>query len=73
LTFNKIILTFISEIKPVLNNKPQITLSNAEHHQEPVVKMAFPYNQEIINKTKTTTDTKWSATMKCFSKHHLIL
>jgi hypothetical protein len=55
---SQMFLTFISEIKPVLNNKPQITLSNAEHHQEPVVKMAFAYNREIIDKIKNSTDTK---------------
>jgi hypothetical protein len=54
-----------------LKNKPQITLSNAEHHREPVVKMALAYNLEIIDKIKNTTNAKWSATMKCFSNHHL--
>ena len=46
--------SFRSKIKPVLNNKPQITLSNAEHNLIPVVKVAFANNQEIIDKIKST-------------------
>jgi hypothetical protein len=46
-------LNFRSKIEPALNNKSQITLSNDEHHQEPVVKMAFVYNREIIDKIKS--------------------
>jgi hypothetical protein len=64
-------IIFISEIKPVLKNKPQITLSNAKHNLIPVVKMALAYNQEIIDKIKNATNAKWSATMKCFLKPHL--
>jgi site-specific recombinase XerD len=49
-----------------LNNKPQITLSNDEHNQIPVVKVVFGYNQPIINKLKQTTNARWSASQKCW-------
>jgi integrase/recombinase XerD len=49
-----------------LSNKPNITLSNAEHNQTPVVKVVFGYNQSIINKLKETTNAKWSASQKCW-------
>jgi hypothetical protein len=58
LLYENLFFSFRGKIKPALKNKPQISLSNAEHHQEPVVKMAFAYNQEIIDKIKNTTDTK---------------
>lgn len=49
-----------------MNNKPQITLSYAEHNQAPVVKIVFGYNQLLINKLKETTNAKWSASQKCW-------
>lgn len=49
-----------------MNNKPQITLSNDEHNQIPVVKVVFGYNQPIINKLKQTTNARWSASQKCW-------
>jgi integrase/recombinase XerD len=49
-----------------LNSKPQITLSNAEHNQVPVVKVEFDYNQPIINKLNQATQAIWNDKLNCW-------
>ncbi|WP_372950932.1 site-specific tyrosine recombinase/integron integrase [Mariniphaga sp.] len=46
-----------------MNETPKITLSNATHREQPVVKVEFAYNSELINELKTRTNARWSANM----------
>ena len=43
---------------------PQIVLSSGIHKQQPVVKVGFSYNQDIIKKIKSFSGAKWSKTLK---------
>jgi hypothetical protein len=58
-------LTFISKYKPALDNKPHITLSNAEHNRSPVAKIVFGFNQSVINKLKETISAGRRSPQKC--------
>jgi integrase/recombinase XerD len=49
-----------------LNEKPEITLSNATHRETPVVKVEFVYNRELIDALKARTNARWSASMNCW-------
>ena len=49
-----------------MNEKPKITLSNATHRQQPVVKVEFSFNRELIDELKVRTNARWSATMNCW-------
>jgi integrase/recombinase XerD len=49
-----------------LNETPKITLSNATHREQPVVKVEFVYNRELIDALKANTNARWSANMNCW-------
>lgn len=49
-----------------MNEKPKITLSNATHRQQPVVKVEFSFNRELIDELKVRTNARWSANMNCW-------
>jgi site-specific recombinase XerD len=49
-----------------VNEKPEITLSNATHRETPVVKVEFIYNRELIDALKARTNARWSASMNCW-------
>jgi integrase/recombinase XerD len=46
--------------------KPEIILNTAIHREQPVVKVGFTYNHEIIDRLKTCTNARWSQTMRCW-------
>jgi site-specific recombinase XerD len=49
-----------------LSETPKITLSTAIHREQPVVKVEFDYNRELIDELKARTNARWSATMSCW-------
>jgi integrase/recombinase XerD len=49
-----------------LNETPKITLSTATHREQPVVKVEFAYNRELIDELKARTNARWSATLNCW-------
>jgi integrase/recombinase XerD len=49
-----------------LNELPEITLSTATHREQPVVKVEFVYNRELIDELKARTNARWSANMNCW-------
>jgi integrase/recombinase XerD len=49
-----------------LNKKPDITLSSAIHREQPVVKVEFAWNRELIDDLKARTNARWSANMNCW-------
>jgi len=49
-----------------LNKKPDITLSSAIHREQPVVKVEFAWNRELIDELKARTNARWSANMNCW-------
>lgn len=58
-------LKSVSKKQP-LNEKPKIVLSTANHREQPVVKIEFAYNRELINELKARTNARWSANMNCW-------
>lgn len=49
-----------------LNEKPKIKLSTAIHREQPVVKLEFSYNRNLIDELKAKTHAVWSANMNCW-------
>jgi integrase/recombinase XerD len=49
-----------------LDAKPKIRLSTATHHEQPVVKVEFVYNRELIDELNARTNARWSANMNCW-------
>ncbi|MGC9353998.1 MAG: tyrosine-type recombinase/integrase [Mariniphaga sp.] len=49
-----------------MNETPKITLSTATHREQPVVKVEFAYNRELIDALKANTNARWSANMNCW-------
>ena len=49
-----------------MNEKPKITLSNAIHREQPVVKVEFAYNRKLIDELKAKTHAVWSASINCW-------
>lgn len=48
-----------------MNERPKITLSTAIHREQPVVKLEFSYNRNLIDELKAKTHAVWSANMNC--------
>ena len=46
--------------------RPIIKLTPGVHKQQPVIRVMFKYNKLILNQLKTSTNARWSATMKCW-------
>jgi integrase/recombinase XerD len=49
-----------------LNETPKITLNNGSHREQPVVKVEFAWNRELIDALKARTNARWSANMNCW-------
>jgi site-specific recombinase XerD len=49
-----------------LNERPKITLSTAIHREQPVVKLEFSYNRNLIDELKAKTHAAWSANKNCW-------
>lgn len=45
---------------------PTINIKPANHNGKAVLKLCFPFNQEVIEKVKCLPEVRWSSSMKCW-------